>query len=210
MYLCGVCLFFNYGEFATFNCKTCHNHYIYSVFSFLLAMKNSFILAKKAFTLMEILIVIVIIGILLAVTMRFWSGRINDLKAQSYKEQFVSYYNELYSQNMTSSFRDATKYKQLNILFSSGISYQLDGVRPASASDFSSLLFRDFLLDSWAASSVQLQFVPYELWCGISSPTATGAVVSFHAYMPENGKQYCFEIASETCKLIEKRCEDIK
>jgi prepilin-type N-terminal cleavage/methylation domain-containing protein len=81
---------------------------------------------KKGFTLIEMMIVLVIIGILMAATMRFGSGRIVDLKAQSLKEQFVGYYNEIYSQNMTSSFRDGKKYQVLTISFGSGTWYQVD------------------------------------------------------------------------------------
>ena len=71
---------------------------------------------KKAFTLIEMVIVLVIIGILMAATMRFGSNRIVDLKAQSIKEQFVGWYNEIYSQNMTSSFRDGKKYQRLTVV----------------------------------------------------------------------------------------------
>jgi prepilin-type N-terminal cleavage/methylation domain-containing protein len=71
---------------------------------------------KKAFTLIEMVIVLLVVGVLMAATMRFGSGRIVDLKAQSIKEQFVGYYNEIYGQNMTSSFRDGKKYEQLTVI----------------------------------------------------------------------------------------------
>lgn len=71
-------------------------------------------------------IVLLIIGILMAATMRLGSNRIVDLKAQSIKEQFVGYYNDLYSQNMTSSFRDGKKYDTLTVVLTTGIYYILD------------------------------------------------------------------------------------
>ena len=92
----------------------------------LIQMKKALVLIKSGFTLIEMLIVLVVIGILMAATMRFGSGRIVDLKAQSIKEQFVGYYNDLYSQNMTSSFRDGKKYQHLALNFGSGILYQVD------------------------------------------------------------------------------------
>lgn len=49
-------------------------------------------------------------------TMKFGSNRITDLKAQTIKEQFVGRYNDLYSQNMTSRFRDNQTYEQLTIV----------------------------------------------------------------------------------------------
>jgi hypothetical protein len=50
-------------------------------------------------------------------------------------------------------------------------------------------------------------FTPYQLWCGITDGSNTWENLYFNLTIPENGKQYCFEIASETCKLIEQRCE---
>lgn len=157
---------------------------------------------KKGFTLIEMVIVLLVIGILMAATMRFWSNRIVDLKAQSLKEQFVGYYNDLYSQNMTSSFRDGTKYQQLTIGFASGTWYQINQGAFVFDPKLSSLTFRELIVDGDAVATVNLNFTPYILGCSFS-----GHIFSFQAYVPENGKQYCFEIASETCKLIEQRCE---
>ena len=116
------------------------------------------------------LIVLVIIGILMAATMRFGSGRIVDLKAQSLKEQFVGYYNDLYSQNMTSSFRDGKKYKTLTVTFESGTWYQIDQGPFVVDPKLSSLTFRQFMLDDQSVGSVMLQFTPYILGCVLTSP----------------------------------------
>ena len=165
---------------------------------------------KKAFTLVEMVIVLLVIGILMAATMRFGSGRIVDLKAQSLKEQFVGYYNDIYSQNMTSSFRDGKKYQLLTVSFESGMRYQVDQGPFVVEPKLSSLMFRALMLDDQKANTIQLQFTPYVLGCSIISSdmqwTVTWNIFSFQAYVPENGKQYCFEINSETCKLIETKC----
>lgn len=164
---------------------------------------------KKGFTLIEMIIVIIIIGVLMAATMRFWSGRIADLKAQSLKEQFIGWYNELYSQNMTSSFRDATQYKTLIVTFESGVWYTIDWGAPMMNSKLSALTFRTYMVDTQETDSVHLSFTPYVLGCPITSSRGeTGDMFSFQTYMPENGKQYCFEIASETCKLVEIKCAE--
>lgn len=153
-------------------------------------------------------IVLLIVGILMAATMRFGSNRIVDLKAQSIKEQFVGYYNDIYGQNMTSSFRDGKKYKTLTISFQSGMWYQVDFNAPVVEPKLSSLTFRELMVDDQTTDIVALQFTPYMLWCPItSSQWTTGNIFSFQTYVPENGKQYCFEILSETCKLIETRCK---
>lgn len=155
---------------------------------------------KKSFTLIEMLIVLVIIGILMAATMKFWSNRIVDLKAQSLKEQFVGYYNDIYSQNLTSSFHNGIKYQHLSLTFTEG--------EPLSWLALSSLLFSGLMLSGQKTTSVQVTFTPYILWCSLTSDRTTWSIFTFQTYIPENGKQYCFEIKSETCKLIETRCAD--
>jgi hypothetical protein len=51
-----------------------------------------------------------------------------------------------------------------------------------------------------------LVFTPYQLWCAITDGTTSWNILYFDLIIPDNGKQYCFEITSETCKLIETRC----
>jgi len=144
----------------------------------------------------------------MAATMRFGSGRIVDLKAQSTKEQFIGRYNDLYSQNMTSSFRNGKKYETLTIVMNTGVYYIVDELAQTNP-DF--LWFEihnvHFDTDVSSLSTATIEFVPYQLWCEITNGYTSWDILSFEFYIPENGKQYCFEIPSETCKLIETRCE---
>jgi len=91
-------------------------------------MRKALVLIKSGFTLVEMMIVLLVVGILMAATMRFGSNRIVDLKAQSIKEQFVGYYNDIYGQNMTSSFRDGKKYQTLTLVMTTGIYYVVDAL----------------------------------------------------------------------------------
>ncbi|MEI6118851.1 MAG: hypothetical protein WCP92_06615 [bacterium] len=100
---------------------------------------------------------------MMAATMKFGSNRIVDLKAQSIKEQFVGYYNELYGQNMTSSFRDGKKYQQLVISFESGMWYQIDQGPFVVEPKLSALTFRGIMLDDQKTDRINLTFVPYKL-----------------------------------------------
>jgi len=164
---------------------------------------------KKAFTLLEMAIVLLVIWILMAATMRFGSGRIVDLKAQSIKEQFVWYYNELYSQNMTSSFRDGQKYEKMTIVLWETVYYRLDAVDKVDTKKPEFTLSNLRFESEWNSfDTAQLIFLPYKLWCDIMDNDESWEKLYFDLIVPENGKQYCFEIPSETCKLIETRCAD--
>jgi len=161
---------------------------------------------KKAFTLIEIVIVLVVISILMTATMKFGSNRIDDLKAQSLKEQFVWYYNDLYRQNLMSSFRDETKYQTLTLTFQTGTWYRIDATAPVKDPKLADVIFSGLTLDTHPFPSIDITLVPYILWCTIAWASTTWSLFSFQLYIPQNGKQYCFEIKAETCKLVEIRC----
>lgn len=165
---------------------------------------------KKAFTLIEMVIVLLIIGILMAATMRFWWNRIVDLKAQSIKEQFVWHYNDLYSQNMTSSFRNAQKYDTLMLVFTTGMIYRLDDGPLMNNLTLPNLELKNlrFWVEEISFPMANLLFIPYHLWCSINNGPHTWNVLYFDLIIPENGKQYCFEIISQTCKLVETKCNE--
>ncbi len=163
---------------------------------------------RKAFTLIEIVIVLLVIGILMGATMRFWSNRITDLKAQTIKEQFVGRYNDLYSQNMTSSFHNGQKYEKMTVVLGQPFFYLLDA---ASFTDsiitwYQLTKFR-FQPEGTTFTTANLVFAPYKLWCNILDNDNPWDRLYFDFIVPENGKKYCFEIPSETCKLIENRCD---
>lgn len=96
--------------------------------------------------------------------MKFGSNRIIDLKAQSIKEQFVGYYNDIYSQNMTSSFRDGKKYQQLVVVLTTGISYSVDAL-PLIDSKISGMSIQNlrFETEGMLFPLSHLLFVPYQL-----------------------------------------------
>ena len=81
---------------------------------------------KKAFTLIELLIVICIISLLLGIGMNFGNNRIVELKVQTMKERFVDDYDVLLSQRLISSYQGTTRYHQLVISFDSWIVYSFD------------------------------------------------------------------------------------
>ena len=163
---------------------------------------------SKWFTLIEIVIVIVIITILMAVTMRFGSSRMQDLKTQATKEQFLGAYSQIASQYLVSNYLHDKRFSQLflNInSWSSALVYRLDSSKK-NITWFVSPDFRfsDIILNDSPADQLQLKFVPYTLWCELSNwSESTWLQASFRLFVL--GRQYyCFSLQSSTCKLSEQ------
>jgi len=168
---------------------------------------------KRGFTLIELLIVIAIISILMTVTMKFWSNRINDLGYQAGKEQFSTAYDKLYAQATTSNYHNTTRYELLHLTLASGanpLAFAYDDGTNEYATLSTPATISWLLLDDTIRDEVRLTLRPYTLWCDITSSTDewlyTWSTVRF-SLLVKGQKHYCFSIQNDTCKLIEHTCE---
>ncbi len=152
---------------------------------------------KKAFTLIELVIVITIIGILMGVTMKFWSDRIVDLKAQSLKDKFVDNYALVQSQNLASSYHGDRRYTRLDIAFSEWwILAQYDGSWNVELlPDVDAINIKNL------NGTPTLSLTPYRMGCVSNEWTW----ITFDLEINGN-KTYCFAIDLPTCKLREMAC----
>lgn len=153
---------------------------------------------KKAFTLIELMIVITVIGILMGVTMKFSSNRIVDLKAQSLKDRLVDDYAMIQSQNLASSYHGENRYSTWTLTLWNWMLVQYDGSGDIQL--FSDMQHMNIKHISWASS---LLFTPYRMGCLLSGGGWTW--VSFDLEVNGN-KTYCFSISSATCTLKEIIC----
>ena len=151
---------------------------------------------KKAFTLIEMVIVLVIIGILMGVTMKFSSNRIVDLKAQSLKDAFVDSYALAQSQNLASSYHWKFHYTTMTLTFWNGILAQYDGSGDTQL--FSDMEHMKLTNVIWTQV---LSLTPYHMGCTLNEWTW----VSFNLEVNGN-KTYCFSINPNTCTLKELPC----
>ena len=76
----------------------------------------------KAFTLIEILIVMVIIGIITGMVMLLSGEQLQKLQWETVKQNILSEYQSHYSKNLTSSFYANQRYGTMRIIFASGAS----------------------------------------------------------------------------------------
>ena len=123
---------------------------------------------RLGFTLLELLIVMVIMGILLGMTMHFGSDRVKDLDRQSVSDQFVDNFQNFIGQSRTSSYLYGQKYTELVIHILSGahgVSLSLSGTTLASVSGFTSsnLMIDRIIAGNASVSSIDVMLSPYAL-----------------------------------------------
>ena len=167
---------------------------------------------KKAFTLIEIMIVIVIVWILMTATMRFWWDRIGFLNNKNVKEQFISNYDSIYSDTLMSNYYLWDIFKTLQIKFSVWTTwfgadyhrYNDDVIIRNTYVDGWKYKITKLSLDGNSMDDVILSFSPYILWCKID--WLDDKVLEIDLFVNDS-KNYCFEINSDNCRISTIMCK---
>ena len=175
----------------------------------------------KAFTLVEMLLVMVIMGFILMMGCYFSNGQLQEIQTKTVKEDLLSTYQSYYLKNLFTSVYHNQKYSHLNIKFSTEnnqISFSFLPVSQSEESDSSSLteMYKsDFDLVSANIFGTRnyswfiLQLTPYTLWCSFTGENLdTSFDVAVFILQAQNEKKYCFEISTQTCRIKEKACEE--
>lgn len=189
---------------------------------------------KKWFTLIEMLIVIVIIGILLTLSMRISWDRIQVLKTKSVWEQIVYNYNNLYVKNLLTNYYGQEMYENMVIRFSkwdTKLSYFYD-TYPDSESTSDNDYWLSEIVQWWKYEvenvyfdwnlnkssndnkTAYVVFEPYKIWCKISDENPKESDSNVPEYNRLNidllvnwSRKYCFEIHSDLCKMEVTDCK---
>lgn len=172
---------------------------------------------KKWFTLIELLIVIVIIGILLALTLWISGKRIQILKNKSVQEQFTYTYNSLFSRNLLTSYYNGQTYSQMTIHLTSGenkISYCYLKTDWEEICDIDNIQWGKYLIKelsfSWIFTpflSGDIIFKPYVLWCTLLNNLGNTWEILNIKMTINDDQDYCAKINSNLCKLEKIDCE---
>lgn len=166
---------------------------------------------KPWFTLLEMLIVIVIMGILFAMTLWFGASRVKDLDRQSVSDQFVDGFNSIVWQSRSSSYLDGQKYTSLLIYFASWsnlIDVSLSGVQnipitPVFKSNI--LTIKQLFVDQKEIPILTLALMPYSIWCQILSDSmvSSGATIVTDI----SGQASCYRLDTSLCTLKKILCQ---
>ena len=174
--------------------------------------------SKSAFTLIEMIIVLIIIGILLMVTIGLSWNQIQKVKNKTVKESILSEWQSRYSRNLWSSSFAWTIYDHMNITItweknSIDIEYiprESESWEPIQNTFTDRFIIKKIIpnykpeeYSQEIADSVMLQYTPYQLPCKWwdDESTDTGNLVLI---MNVNDNQdYCFQVRRKNCRLVE-------
>ena len=173
----------------------------------------------KAFTLIEMLIVLVIMWIMLMVTLFLSGDQIQKVRDKTVKESILAEMQSRYSKNLWSSSFSGTIYDHMDVTFSWWdnkiiFSYYTWDLDPFSTNSFIDkfeikLIASNYKFEQPSNLSeihaVNLQYNPYKISCEIKweyneDDKYENVVVITRV---NDSRDYCFEIKKQNCRLIE-------
>ena len=176
--------------------------------------------SKSAFTLIEMIIVLIIIGILLMATIYMSWEQIQKVKNKTVKESILSEMQSRYSKNLWSSSFSWMIYNNMEVRFAKDDD-KIDFIY--SGSDEITNTFKDkfeikYIAVNYSGSTsitrenIKLKYSPYNITCKIWNDEENYFNVAFVVRV-NNNKNYCFEINQRNCRLLEmseNKCDKFK
>ena len=179
-----------------------------------------------AFTLIEMLIVLIIMWILLMATMALSWDHIQKIKNKAVKESIVAQWQSRYSRNLWSSSFAWTLYDRMEVNLTTGSNQfnfvyiprnQEDTQKEDSFTDKFEIKYItvNYDISSWnleSLSNITLQYEPYKIYCNISWEEWNSMDNMVLIVRVNDSQDYCFEIQSKNCRLVEvsqSRCDSI-
>ena len=168
----------------------------------------------KAFTLIEIVIVMVIIGIITWMVMLLSGAQLQKLQYETLKQHILSEYQSRYSKNLTSSFHTNQRYDTMQMVLKAGESWiRFEYFTGEQTPYWTERIQGDFVIehiftdpDNYAAPSPVTQltwiFKPYEIACALKSVDNGNDIhkIILLTRLKEK-KYYCFSIHANMCRM---------
>lgn len=177
----------------------------------------------KAFTLIELVIVLVIIWIMLMMTLYLSGEQIQKVKDKTVKESIMAEMQSRYSRNLWSSSYAWVIYDNMEVTFSSWYN-KIDfkyNARNGSEDDKIENSFTDkfeikYITKNYKydgetlnpTENITLKYIPYQISCKIWEDGEDNTNIAIVTRVNDN-KDYCFEIAQKNCRLVaisEEKC----
>jgi prepilin-type N-terminal cleavage/methylation domain-containing protein len=180
-------------------------------------------ISHKAFTLIEMVIVLVIIWILLMMTLHLSWEQIQKVKDKTVKESILAEMQSRYSRNLWSSSFAWMIYDTMDVTFSSwsneiGFKYNPRNGGDSRENTFSNSFEIKYLTTNYdydgkpieSPENITLKYSPYQISCKIWDEKNKNVVILARV---NDSRNYCFEISQKNCRLAEisgSKCENLK
>ena len=181
-------------------------------------MKNQNI-SHNAFTLIEMMIVLIIMWIMLMVTLFLSGDQIQKVRDKTVKESILAEIQSRYSRNLWSSSFAWIMYNILDVKLDNwdnkiDFTYNANGttgVENTFVDNFKikyiapNYHYGDPLDDS--LESITLHYTPYKIYCTIWNEDDNYDNIAIFTRVNDS-RDYCFEIKQKNCRLVEISCND--
>ena len=178
----------------------------------------------SAFTLIEMVIVLVIMGILLLVTLNLSGEQIQKVKDKTVKESIIAEMQSRYSRNLWSSSFGWEMYDTMDININKwgnkiDFAYKKQW-ETKKENTFTNQFEIKYIIPDYKyedanpkdLSNITLHFTPYKISCKIWEWETLYNNIVIIARVNDN-KDYCFEIDKQNCRMIdvsESKCDDLE
>ena len=182
--------------------------------------------SMSAFTLIEMVIVLIIIGIILMSTLYFSGEQIQKVRDKTVKESILAEWQSRYSRNLWSSSYGWIMYKYLDISLSGGDNKISFDYTPKNTADSwknsiftDKFIIQDIIVDPDSSmpineDSVTFRYIPYQIPCERWKKDNdwnldTGGMHDKLLFIARvnDSRDYCFEIQKKNCRLMEVSSE---
>ena len=185
----------------------------------------------SAFTLVEMVIVLVIMGIMLMVTMYMSNSQIQKVKDKTVKESILAEMQSRYSRNLWSSSFAGTIYDHMDVTFSWWSNEITFLYYTWNYSEKNPAFFMNQFIDKYTIryitsnydynetssltgiDAITLQYKPYKISCSLKwndDDLYDNIVIVARV---NDSTDYCFEIKKDNCRmteLSEKNCDSLE
>lgn len=180
----------------------------------------------SAFTLIEMLIVLIIMGILLMLVVGLSWDQIQKVKDKTVKESILAEMQSRYSRNLWSSSFGGTIYDHLDVEFSTESNkiefsyYTWTSNNPFLTNSLINNFEVKYMTTNYdfkwnslnTVDNIKLRYNPYKISCKIweKDESAKNVIIVTRV---NDSRDYCFEIKQKNCRLIElseEKCDHLK
>lgn len=165
-------------------------------------------ISHKAFTLIEMVIVLIIMGIMLMFTLSLSWQQIQKVKDKAVKEAILTEMQTRYSRNLWSSSFAWNMYSTMDVTMKQWEN-KIDFVYHGKKEDIQNTFMDHFEIKyitfdansekPKGESSLNIKYSPYKISCEIWNNKPSVVIIA-HV---NNNKDYCFEIKQKNCRLTE-------